>query len=243
MRGSIDPSWLRTFILSVVKPLKPAKFISTKKDKASVDNLPPDGGKDDTFTHASHFGFVSSVPKGVSAFWTSLFGSGHTPIILGHLHKSRPEPSGAGEAILYSTDTTGAQIKVKVTLKNNGELLIEAPVKVTVVAPTVEVNCSNAKVNATTKTEVTSPVTEVTSPTINLIASAMVKATTPILDVTGQVKCASLIAQGAVTSSGTVTGLVVADATGPMGGLRSAYNSHKHPNLIGPTTGPTDAPA
>jgi hypothetical protein len=129
----MDKAFLRSFILSVVKPLKPGKSVTQKDDStATLDNLFPDGGSDDNFRMTSPFGSIAWVPKGVSVFYQQLFGSGFENIILSFLHKKRPAPSAPGEHILYSTDANGETIKVKITLKNDGQLLIECPGNITV---------------------------------------------------------------------------------------------------------------
>lgn len=150
--NKIDTNWLRSFILSVVKPLKSGVIVKNENENASMDNLYPDGFSD-KFKVAQPFGFVSSVPKGVSGFYNSLFGSGHESIILGFLHKLRPTPSAPGESILYSTTPDGKTIKVKITLKNDGSLVIDAPT-------TVTVNAQTATINASTKTDINSPLVE-----------------------------------------------------------------------------------
>ena len=144
----IDKSALREFILTVVKPLKTGKTVSQNGDQASLDNLYPDGGYSGSFKSTSPFGLISKVPKGVTAFYQALQGSGFESIILAFLHKARPEPSAPGETVLYSTTASGATIKVKVTLKNDGTIEIDAPTKVQITSPNVEVTSSQVKVDS-----------------------------------------------------------------------------------------------
>jgi len=129
---------LRTFILSVVKPLKSGKAVTQKGTQATLDNLYPNDGSNDNFRLTSPFGFISKLPVGVTAFYQNLFGSGHESIILGLLHALRPEPSSPGETVLYSTAPDGSTVKVKIVLSNDGTLTISAPTKVVVNSPDVE---------------------------------------------------------------------------------------------------------
>lgn len=138
-----DQSSLRSFILSIVKPLKSGKMVSQSGKDATLDNLIPTG-VDSNFRATSPFGFISKVPTGISVFYNSLFGSSYENIILGHLHLKRPEPSAVGETILYSTTENGTTIKAKITLKNDGTLVIEAPLD-------INVTCQNANITASTK--------------------------------------------------------------------------------------------
>jgi phage gp45-like len=112
-----------------------------------MDNLFPDG-YDDRFDLASPFGFISGIPKGVTGFFQSLFGSGYANIIVALQHAKRPSPSGPGETILYSTDSSGNTVKVKITLGADGTLTINAPTKVVVNAPDVTVNASTVELGS-----------------------------------------------------------------------------------------------
>ena len=142
----MDRRALKSFILQVIKPLKSGKVVSQVRAKATLSDLFPEGS-DDRFTLTSPFGFVSKIPAGVTAFYQELYGSGFEPIMLAALHALRPEPIGVGEAILYSTDSTGKTVKVKITLANDGKLSINAPLDVTV--------ASGAKVNVTAASDIT----------------------------------------------------------------------------------------
>ena len=130
---------LRSFILTVVKPLKSGKAVSQKGTQATLDNLYPNDGSNDNFRLTSPFGFISKLPVGVTAFYQNLFGSGHESIVLGFLHSLRPEPSSPGESVLYSTTSDGITIKVKIVLASDGSLTITAPAKVIVNSPDVEI--------------------------------------------------------------------------------------------------------
>jgi hypothetical protein len=138
-----DKNSIKSFVLSFLKPLKNGKFTGQLGVKAGLDNIFPSGA-DDSFTNASPFGFISKVPKGITAFYDSLWGSGYENIILAHLDSNRPEPSGIGETILYSTDASGKVLKVKIALKNNGML------EITTLAD-INISCANAMITATTK--------------------------------------------------------------------------------------------
>lgn len=132
----MDKGFLRSFILSVVKPLKSGKFVTQSKDQATIDNLYPDGGQSDNFRLPSPFGFIANVPKGVTAFYQSLFGSGHETIILAQLHKGRPDPGSMGSILIYATDSTGTSLKATIAVTNDGKLSINAPGDVTVTSAT-----------------------------------------------------------------------------------------------------------
>lgn len=142
---SLDKSWLRSFILSVVQPLKVGKTVSQAQDVGTLDNLFPDGGQSDQFKITSPFGFISGIPKGVAGYYQGLFGTSYENIILGFIHKVRPEPSGPGEAILYSTDPAGASIQIKLTLGSDGTLTISAPVALNIISPKVSIGVAGEK--------------------------------------------------------------------------------------------------
>lgn len=135
---TVDKTWLRSFILAIVKPLKSGKIVDQSGQNAGMDNLYPDGGVNNSFRFASPFGLITKVPKGVTGFYQSLFGSSFEQIILGLLHAKRPEPTGVGETVLYSTTEAGDVIKVKISLKNDGTLVIDAPTKVQVICDNIE---------------------------------------------------------------------------------------------------------
>lgn len=134
----VDKNWLRSFILSVVKPLKSGKFVAQASDNsAGLDNLIPDGGYSDSFRLTSPFGLIAGIPKGVSSFYQALLGSGYESIIIALLHAKRPQPA-VGQTILYSTDSSGATVQVTISLNPDGTLVITAPTKVSVICPAIE---------------------------------------------------------------------------------------------------------
>lgn len=155
MMQPIDKSWLRSFVLSIVKPMKSGKIVDQSGTQASMDNIQPEG-LSRSFRLTSPFGLISKIPVGVTGFYNNLFGSGHESIIVALMHRLRPEPTGLGETVLYSTDASGNTIKVKISLKNDGSLVIDCPTSVTVNAP-------NATINAATKTVINSPAVEIGS--------------------------------------------------------------------------------
>jgi len=141
----MDKILMRNFILSVVKPLKSALFVSQPNDtSAACDNMVPDGGFSDKFRLTSPFGLVSGVTKGVAAFYQNLGGSGFESIILGLVHKARPSVM-PGQTILYATDASGATIKATVSLNPDGTITITAPGTVTVIAPEVDIGEGSLK--------------------------------------------------------------------------------------------------
>jgi phage gp45-like len=133
----MDAKTVRNIVMSIVKPLKSGKAVSQTGTKAALSDLYPDGFSDQ-FRLTSPFGFISGLPVGITAFYNALFGSGYESIILGQVHEARPAPAGPGETILYSTDASGNGIQVKITLGADGTIIINAPVKVTVVAPEID---------------------------------------------------------------------------------------------------------
>ena len=135
---NIEKSWLRSFIIQTVGQLKVGKAKSQTSQNIGLDNLYPDGGYRDDFRLASPFGFIAGIPQGVATFYQGLFGSSFESITLAFIDANRPTPSGPGEAVLYSTDSSGQSIKVKITLGSDGTLTINAPVKVQVIAPEID---------------------------------------------------------------------------------------------------------
>lgn len=151
----MDKAWLRSFILTMVKPLKSGKIVSTDDKSATMKDLYPEG-QSSAFRYTSPFGFISKVPAGVTGFYNALFGSGHESILMAMIHALRPTPSAPGETILYSTNSEGNQIRVKITLQNDGTIVIDSPVN-------VNINCQSATIAASTKTTINSPLVDIGS--------------------------------------------------------------------------------
>lgn len=172
MLTKLDPTWLRQFILSVVKPLRSGLAVTQSGDRASLDNVFPNNSYSDKFKQTSPFGFIAHAPRGVVSFYQGLFGSGYESIILGYLHAGRPQPTAPGETVLYSTTPDGATIKVKVSLKNDGSIVIDAPTTVVINATTdTIINCVNATIAASTKTTINSPSVDIGSGALEKIVN------------------------------------------------------------------------
>ena len=164
-----DIQWLRQFVLSIVKPLRSGKTFDKESDNINqgMDSVYPDGYVN-KFRMTSPFGLVSNVPKGITGFFQSLFGSGHENILLGLLHHDRPVVNNVGEVVLYSTNESGQQVETKITLTNDGRLVINCSSEMTiectvatVTAPEVNVNSETATVTATTSAAIVSPLVEI----------------------------------------------------------------------------------
>lgn len=125
-------------VTRIVQPLYQGVHQSLSGLKATLTDVVP-FGRGDNFLHSSPFGLISKPAKGVISYIQNLNGSNMAPVVLGHLHKARPEPAGPGEAILYSTDSTGNSVQVKITLQADGTLVVSAPSKVQVVSDNVEI--------------------------------------------------------------------------------------------------------
>lgn len=95
-------------------------------------------GTADNFQFSMPFGLISAPVKGVVGFIQNLYGSPNSPVILGIMDPKRPKPSAPGEVIVYCTDSSGAQHPIKITLKNDGTLMIEATTKVQIKCDEVE---------------------------------------------------------------------------------------------------------
>lgn len=123
----------------------------------------------------------------------------------------------AGNAVLQSLDGT-----VRIAIW---------PDKVKITAPTVEVECTTAQVNA-------SGGAEVTSPTITLTASTEIILDSPLTSITGALGCTD----GSATA--TFAGPVIADqtivATGNITGAGTSLHTHVHSGVMsgGADTGP-----
>lgn len=152
-----DKNFLRSFILSVVRPLKSGKVTSQDADgiNTNLNNVFPDGPLDKV-RMTMPFGISFNAPKGVTAFFNGLFGTGYENIILGLIHHTRPIVSNVGEMQIYSTDSSGATVKTKIVLTNDGKLEITTPLD-------VNINCQNVTITASTKAVINSPLVEVGS--------------------------------------------------------------------------------
>jgi hypothetical protein len=171
----IDNGWLRSFVLSVVKPLKSGKIVNQSGANASMDNLQPDGGVNDRFRLISPFGVFAKIPKGITGFYQSLYGSGFENILLGILHINRPEPLSVGDVIFYSTDASGKNIQVKMSLKNNGTLEIQCPLDFTQQYVDGVITSSSTTINASSKFKVTSPEVELGTGTVEIGSGSLEK--------------------------------------------------------------------
>lgn len=174
----MDRTQLRSFILSIVKPLKSGKIVAQNRLKASMDNLYPEGYSDN-FKLTSPFGFIANIPKGVTGFYQALFGSGHETIILNQLHDLRPTPLNAGDVVVYCTDQDGASFPVLIYLGHDGKLNITTSADMTLncvnavvtASGDVTVNCNNANINASAKTKINSPLVEIGSGALEKIVN------------------------------------------------------------------------
>jgi hypothetical protein len=214
---NMDKGFLRSFILSVVKPLKSGKVVDQKDQNAGLDNLHPDGGYDSKFRMTSPFGFISRVPKGVTGFYQGLFGSSFENILLGLLHAKRPVPVGVGEVILYSTDATGAQVKTKLTLTNDGKLIIDC-------LSDISITCVNASISATGNVAVSCN-------NASVIATNDVTLTCKNATVNASVK--AKIDSPAIELGGSALEKIINGET-----FKPLFESHIHPGNLGFPTGP-----
>ena len=141
----IDMGAIRSLILKTVSNLKTGKVKSQTSDKAGLSDLYPDGGFSDNFRLTSPFGLIAGIPVGVTAFYQGLFGSSFENIVLALSHAKRPAPSGPVETVLYSTDSSGQSIQVKIVLGTDGTLTITSPTKVVVNSPQIMLGLGGEK--------------------------------------------------------------------------------------------------
>lgn len=167
--------------------------------------------------HLGHFGFASRAPKNSECIVVALGGNRENLAIIATENRTvRFKNLAEGESAIYTDDGT------YIHLKKNGQVEIKTATKVKVDAPDAEFT-GNVKILGTL--EVTGAVT---------MQSTL--AVTGASTLTGPVT-----APGGVSSTGTILGGVVADPTGSVAALRSAYNAHTHPAGT-PNTGPTNNP-
>jgi phage gp45-like len=164
-----DKYQLKSFILSIVRPMMTGKYVEQNQKNATINDLIPDG-VDSNVRHASPFGFISRVPAGITAFYQALGGSLHENVSMNHFHSNRPLPSSMGETILYSTSPDGKTLKAKITLKSDGVLNIETPgaINITTTA-NVNVSCSNSTITASSKVSIASDTIELGSGSLEKI--------------------------------------------------------------------------
>lgn len=167
--------------------------------------------------HLGHFGFASRAPKDSECIVVALGANRENLAIIATENRIvRFKNLAEGESAIYTDDGTF------IHLKKNGQIEIKTATKVKVDAPDAEFT-GNVKITGTL--QVTGAVT---------MQSTL--AVTGASTLTGPVT-----APGGVSSTGTILGAVVADPTGSVAALRSAYNGHKHPAGT-PNTGVTDSP-
>lgn len=138
-------------IRRVVQPLAKGTFESVSGLKAKLTNVIPFGSAD-AYQTAFPFGMVSAPAKGVLGYFLNLHGKALAPIILSHIDKNRPTPSGPGESIFYCTDPSGESFPVKLTFGSDGTLKAEALTKVQVQCNQIEIgpNALESVVNGET---------------------------------------------------------------------------------------------
>lgn len=126
-----------------------AKVVVHTDIGAEMDNVYPAGDLD-KFKVAFPFGFVSKIPKGVTGFYLSLFGSSQELITIGNMHFTRPKPTGDGDAVFYCTDASGT-IKSTIYMKNDGSVTVQAagPVNINSTGDTIITATGKVKVNST----------------------------------------------------------------------------------------------
>lgn len=129
---------VENLVRSMIQPLMRGQVASTEGQTATLDNLVPSGSAPN-FQQTYPFGFVASPPKGVLAYFLNFFGLSQSPIILSHFHNGRPAPSAPGEVIVYCTSADGSSTPIKLTLGNDGTLVITASSKVQIKCDSVEV--------------------------------------------------------------------------------------------------------
>lgn len=129
---------IANMIRTMIQPLARGKVNSVGDSGTVLDDLVP-SGSGPGFQQTFPFGFVSSPPKGIFAYFLNLFGNSQASIILSHFHAGRPKPSAAGEVIVYCTNADGSSVPVKFTLGNDGILKVTASSKVQIQCDNVEV--------------------------------------------------------------------------------------------------------
>lgn len=76
----------------------------------------------ENYTHAMPFGVSQKMPPGVLGYFSNLLGDIAAPIIIAHQHLTRPEPTNPGSVIFYATDSTGAEVTVKVEFEGTEKM-------------------------------------------------------------------------------------------------------------------------
>lgn len=122
--SKITPDELRRAILQYVQPLGRGQIDSKAADFTTMINMVGFDGWDKYTDAATPFGFANN-PANTFGYILNLGGAPLSPIIVGQHHLSRPLPNKGG-SIIYSTEGTGKTIKTKVSLKENGDLVLES---------------------------------------------------------------------------------------------------------------------
>lgn len=156
---------------------------------------------------------------------------------------SDPPTGASAEDLIVKND------QATITVKPSGEVKIEAPLKVEIITGDVDiqasgdvnVQCSNATVQADQASVTATEGIDMTAPQIN--------ANTPLLNVAGLVACSGIGAgvppvAGEGNFAGNLKALSVEDIDGTMDEMRTIYNSHTHPEngTGGGTTSPPNQP-
>lgn len=123
---------------AMVQPMFSGAITAMNGMFATLTGVIPFGTGNQNYRQAFPFGFVSSPVSGVMAYLLNLQGSALAPVILSHLDKMRPTPSGPGETILYCLSPDGSQIPCKITLGNDGTTKIELMTALEVICDSIK---------------------------------------------------------------------------------------------------------
>ena len=123
---SIPESEVRRAVANIIQPTRRGKFQSIEGLRATLGDLIGFAGSHDGFMATSPFGFVGSPTRNTFAYFNNLNGDVLAPIITGWQHQKRPDVSGIGGSIVYSTDILGETVRSFVELFNSGKIVLDA---------------------------------------------------------------------------------------------------------------------
>lgn len=117
----VSKEQLMRAVYEFLQPMRRGKIVSVNGLRADLNGLVGFGGNDG-FIRTSPFGFIATPTPNTFAYYNNLDGDSLSPIILGYQHQKRPNPSGVGGSILYSTDASGDEVRAFIEAFNTGQI-------------------------------------------------------------------------------------------------------------------------
>lgn len=118
---TISEADLRRAIFNLIQPMRRGKVVKVDGLRTTLGSL-IGFGEGDGYIGSSPFGYIAKPTPNTFAYFNNLNGDVLAPIILGWQHQRRPDPTGVGGSILYSTEVTGNIVRAFIEMFNDGQI-------------------------------------------------------------------------------------------------------------------------